>query len=171
MIAYVIKAREATILLWCTQVVSRDALFSPSLLPSLPYQLANSTQAVRKRKKSSSQLLWMAQRQFYNVGGVRGTQPPCEHHPVQRAQLHVRSPIMLDHHVGCCPLQMKSPTFGPMGPGRPLSPLCPEHLQWTPQHVLSAMLSCEKTQMTELNVGFSPPENSHSGVRKRCVMA
>lgn len=40
-----------------------------------------------------------------------------------------------------------------MGPGRPLSPLCPEHLQGTPQHVLSAMLSCEETQMAQLNVG------------------
>jgi len=45
--------------------------------------------------------------------------------------------------------QVKQPTFGPMGPGAPLSPLCPEHLHGTLQHVLSAMLSCSKTHMAQ----------------------
>lgn len=35
-------------------------------------------------------------------------------------------------------------TFGPMTPGGPISPLCPEHLHGTPQHPFSAMLSCVK---------------------------
>lgn len=39
-----------------------------------------------------------------------------------------------------------------MGPGGPLSPSCPEHLQWTPQHVLSAMLSCRETQTAQQKV-------------------
>lgn len=41
-------------------------------------------------------------------------------------------------------------TLGPMLPTGPRSPLCPEHLQGTPQHVFSAMLSWQEKERSDL---------------------
>lgn len=45
-------------------------------------------------------------------------------------------------------------TFGPMLPMGPRSPLCPEHLQGTPQQAFSAMLSCQNEGRSGLRPGL-----------------
>lgn len=61
-------------------------------------------------------------------------------------------------------------TFGPMLPMGPRSPLCPEHLQGTPQQAFSAMLSCQNGERSgpRPGLGRRRPRAVTAPVGSRC---